>query len=295
MNEQPSMEKLVEQITRMVVQDPAVRQAYALRAPADSAGIKRPPAGGVRAPAGAPDDGVNIAARDPDELARMKAKTNARIGVGKAGPRLRTSTLLRLRADHASARDAVRTDVDQSVLDALGLPTVQTLCRDKNEFLTRPDLGRQFSPQAVEAIRAATDAAPDVLIYASDGLSSTAVAANLPDILPVLTDSLRAKGIRVGRPFFVKYGRVGAMDPISEATGAQVTCVLIGERPGLATAKSMSAYIAYRATVGMPEARRTVVSNIHDAGTAAVEAGAYIADVIESMLREKKSGTELRK
>ncbi|MEA4911766.1 MAG: ethanolamine ammonia-lyase subunit EutC [Oscillospiraceae bacterium] len=294
MNEQPSMEKLIERIVRMAAQEADARPADA-RTDAGSAGIKRAPAGGIPARMPQTDSGVNIAAKDPDELARMKSKTNARIGVGKAGPRLKTSTLLRLRADHASARDAVRTDVEQNVLDALGLDTVQTLCRDKNEFLTRPDLGRQFSPQTLERIKTITDAAPDVLIYASDGLSSTAITANLPDILPVLTDSLRAKGIRTGKPFFVKYGRVGAMDPISEATGAQVTCVLIGERPGLATAKSVSAYIAYKATVGMPEARRTVVSNIHDAGTAAVEAGAYIADVIELMLKEKKSGTDLRK
>ena len=70
----------------------------------------------------------------------------------------------------------------------------------------------------------------------------------------------------------MKYGRVGVMDEISELTGATVTCTLIGERPGLITAESMSAYIAYKATVGMPEARRTVVSNIHRAGTIPAEA-----------------------
>lgn len=84
------------------------------------------------------------------------------------------------------------------------------------------------------------------------------------------------------------------MDQISEALNATVTCVLLGERPGLATAESMSAYIAYRATVGMPEARRTVVSNIHSRGIPAVEAGAYIVDVIEKILEAKASGVELK-
>ena len=55
---------------------------------------------------------------------------------------------------------------------------------------------------------------------------------------------------------------------------AMVVCTLLGERPGLATAESMSAYITYNAYVGMPESKRTVVSNIHKNGTAAVEAGA---------------------
>ena len=70
--------------------------------------------------------------------------------------------------------------------------------------------------------------------------------------------------------------------------------MLAGERPGLVTAESMSAYIAYKPTVGMPEARRTVISNIHKGGTPAVEAGAYIAEIIKKMLDKKKSGIDLK-
>ncbi len=84
------------------------------------------------------------------------------------------------------------------------------------------------------------------------------------------------------------------MDIISETLASEVTCLLIGERPGLATAKSMSAYIAYKASVGMIESRRTVISNIHDGGINAVEAGAYIADVIKKMLELKVSGVDLK-
>lgn len=84
------------------------------------------------------------------------------------------------------------------------------------------------------------------------------------------------------------------MDIISETLASEVTCLLIGERPGLATAKSMSAYIAYKASVGMTESRRTVISNIHDGGINAVEAGAYIADVIKKMLELKVSGVGLK-
>lgn len=136
---------------------------------------------------------------------------------------------------------------------------------------------------------------PDIQIFASDGLSSSAIAANLADVLPLLLDGLKAKGVIVGTPFFVKFGRVGAMDHISEILGSKVTCVLLGERPGLATAESMSAYIAYNARVGMPESRRTVVSNIHRAGIPAVEAGAYIADLLVTILNAKTSGVELRR
>lgn len=234
--------------------------------------------------------------KDPEDaqaLMRMKKRTTARIGVGKAGPRLNTQTMLTLRADHAKARDAVFADVDPALLRSMGLFTVQTDCEDKNTFITRPDLGRRLSESAVKTIKERCTPNPDVQIYAADGLSSTAIQANLAKILPVLTDSLKARGLTVGTPFFLRFGRVGSEEHVSEILGAKVVCVLIGERPGLATAESMSAYIAYNAYVGMPESKRTVVSNIHKDGTAAVEAGAYIAEVIEKILEQKASGVDL--
>lgn len=231
---------------------------------------------------------------DLEVLRRMKESTTARIGVGRNGARLKTGTLLALRADHAIARDAVFQDVDNKLLKELKLFTVQTKCKDKREFLTRPDLGRQFDDETAAIIKQSCTPTPDVEIYASDGLSSKAVEANLPNILPVLIDGLKAKGLNLGTPFFVRFGRVPAMDRISEILGAKVTCVLIGERPGLGSAESMSAYICYNARVGMPEARRTVVSNIHKDGISAVEAGAYITDLICKILEHKASGVELQ-
>jgi len=232
--------------------------------------------------------------QDPEALAGMKRKTSARIGVGRSGPRLNTRTMLTLRADHAVARDAVFMDVDRNLLDKLKLFSVQTHCADKNLHLTRPDLGRQLDKQSLDEISARCKKNPAVQIVISDGLSSKAVEANLENILPALTAGLERYNIDVGTPFFVKYGRVPVMEIISETLGSEVTCILIGERPGLATAGSMSAYIAYKATVGMPEARRTVVSNIHKDGIPAVEAGAYIADIIKKMLDLKMSGVDLR-
>lgn len=231
---------------------------------------------------------------DPEALARMKAKTPARIAVGNAGPRLKTQTYLTLRAEHAGARDAVFREVPEELLKQLGLFSVTTLCKERSEHLTRPDLGRRFSQETLETLKARCIHSPQVQVYVSDGLSGQAVVANVPDLLPVLMDGLRDFGLTVGTPFFVRFGRVPAMDVISETLDAQVTCVLIGERPGLATANSLSAYISYRATVGMPESRRTVVSNIHDGGIPAVEAGAHIAQLIHTIYTKRASGVELQ-
>lgn len=229
-----------------------------------------------------------------DAYYELKQYAPCRLGIGKAGARYKTLPVLEFRAAHSAAQDAVFTDVDPEVVEKLGLFSVQTKCDCKDTYLTRPDLGRILSDEAVETIKAKCKKAPTVQIYVSDGLSSAAVAANTADVLPAILQGLKSYGIEAGTPFFVKYGRVGVMDQISEITGADVTCVLIGERPGLITAESMSAYIAYKATVGMPEARRTVVSNIHKDGTIPAEAGAHIADIIKKILEAKASGTDLK-
>ena len=223
----------------------------------------------------------------------MKERTPARIGVGHAGARYRTETMLRFQADHAAAQDAVFSDVPDEFLQQMGWQAFQTTCENREEFLTRPDKGRVFSPETLQKIRAAIPQGTQVVLYVADGLSSSAVHANAANILPVILDGLRAAGLKVNDPFFVRFGRVATQDQIGEATGADVVCVLLGERPGLVTAESMSDYIAYKPTVGMAESRRTVLANIHRGGTPAVEAGAHIVDLIQLMLQKKASGTDL--
>lgn len=229
-----------------------------------------------------------------EEYLRLKSKTPARVGVSHAGPRYKTETLLRFRADHAVAMDAVFTDVPETFVEDMGLMEVQTQCENRDQYLTRPDLGRTFDAEGIAKIKANCKASPKVQIIASDGLSSTAIVANLKTIMPAIMQGLKAYGYEAGTPFFVKYGRVGAMDAVTEALGAEVTVILIGERPGLATGESMSAYMTYKGKVGMPEAGRTVISNIHSGGTPAAEAGAHIADVIHEMMTQKASGLDLK-
>lgn len=231
--------------------------------------------------------------KNRDQYLKLKKKTAARVGIWRTGPRNTTDTLLRFRADHAVAQDAVFSSVDEDFLSDAGLFTVQTKVQDKDEYITRPDLGRQFDEENTKLIKEKCKAKPRVQIFVADGLSSTAIEANLKDILPAITSGLKGYGIDYGTPFFVKYGRVGSMDEVSQALDAELTVLLIGERPGLATGESMSCYMTYKGYPGIPEAKRTVVSNIHKEGTPAAEAGAHIASVIKVILEKKMTGVGL--
>jgi ethanolamine ammonia-lyase small subunit len=117
--------------------------------------------------------------------------------------------------------------------------------------------------------------------------------ANAVDCLEAIQEGLKAKGISVGKVPFVRYCRVGAGDAIGDITGCEVVCMLVGERPGLVTDKSMSCYITYKPHTGVSESSRTVVSNIHSQGTPAVEAGAHVANLIGKILEKKVSGVGL--
>ncbi|MDR2301067.1 MAG: ethanolamine ammonia-lyase subunit EutC [Deltaproteobacteria bacterium] len=229
-----------------------------------------------------------------EALKAIKKITPARIGVGRAGHRYLTHTLLRFRADHAVAMDAVFTDVPDEWMAEHNLPKFQTVCENKDVFLTRPDLGRRFGPEEAAKIKALVGSNNKVVVFVADGLSTKAVTVNAIDTLKAMTDGLKSFGIPLSAPFFVKYGRVGSEDAVSEITGAEVVVCLIGERPGLVTSESMSAYICYKAYPNIPEAKRTVISNIHRGGTPAVEAGSYIADLVKLMLEKKASGLDLK-
>ena len=232
-------------------------------------------------------------AAQPEEYKRLKNRTPARLGCGKAGARYKTLTMLRFRADHAAAQDAVFSQVPEDYAQKNGLIPLQTMCKSKDEYLTRPDKGRIFDEQMQSAIKAAIPTPPRVLIVVGDGLSAAAVQANAMDCMAAIRDGLKARGIDTGKALFVRYCRVGAGDAIGSVTGCELVCMLVGERPGLVTDKSMSAYITYKPHIGVLESSRTVVSNIHAQGTPAVEAGAHIADLIDTILKKKVSGVGL--
>lgn len=228
-----------------------------------------------------------------DAVKAMKKSTPARIGIGRAGARPKTMSWLRFLADHAVAQDAVFLDVSEDFLKRMNLISVQSAVSNKDEFLTRPDLGRRLSEEAAKTVSEMCEKNVQVQILIVDGLSSSAIEANIPDLLPALMQGLKSAGVRVGAPFFIKYGRVWAQDHVGKLLKADVIVSLIGERPGLGTAESLSAYMIYRPNEETVEADRTVISNIHKGGIPPAEAGAHLTDVIKEILAAKASGVKL--
>lgn len=223
----------------------------------------------------------------------MKKITNARIGLGRCGARQRTDTLIRFLADHAVARDAVFMDVSDDFLAANHLEVVTTKAATKDDFLQSPNLGTVLSDEGRQKMNSICQKGVQVQIIVADGLSSTAIEANIPEIMPPLVQGLQGAGISVGTPFFVRNGRVRVMDDIGMELQCDVVLELIGERPGLGTASSMSAYLIYKPTKDTVEADRTLISNIYAGGTPPVEAGAQLVDLIKDILKYKATGVKL--
>lgn len=226
-------------------------------------------------------------------LAELIESTPARIGVWRAGTRPLTKEILKFRSDHAAAIDSIYGEVNPGLLEKFGLFTVETRYENTENYLKRPDMGRIVTEAGVEQIRHTCKGRPQVQIVVSDGLSANAIDANMEDVYSSLLDSLAAYGLTVGTPFFVRGGRVAVMDQIGELLQPDVFVLLIGERPGLVSSKSMSAYLCYQPRRGTVESDRTVISNIHPGGTPPVEAGAYIGTLVQTMLKQRTSGIHL--
>jgi ethanolamine ammonia-lyase small subunit len=236
----------------------------------------------------------------PGLIERIRARTPARVLADGDGAAYRTATQLELRQAHAAARDAVRTELDMErdfgaeFVRTWKLFEVTTQAQSKDEYLLRPDLGRRFREDAVRTIQARCPQEIDLQIVIGDGLSVTAVATQVPKLLPLLMQGAEKRGWKVGQPFAVRYCRVGLMNQAGELLHPQVVALLIGERPGLATAESLSAYMAFRPRAGHSDAQRNLISNIHSRGVPPEIAAQRITNLAAQMIREKHSGATVK-
>ncbi len=228
----------------------------------------------------------------------MRKSTPARLGVGRAGPRYTTAAMLSLRADHARAVDAVMTMVGREWPRRNGLLEVQSQARTREDYIRYPERGRRLD--AADAARVARlkpggrgkSATPSVLLCVGDGLSSAAVEKNAAPLVRTLSRRL-APRYRLLKPMFIRNARVRIEDHLGEILRPDVVCMNVGERPGLNTAESLSAYVIYRPTLKSIEPERTVISNIHGGGIPIAEAARKIAAMIDDAIRLRASGAAL--
>ena len=236
----------------------------------------------------------------PGLIQRIRARTPARLLVGRAGTAYRTDTELELREAHAAARDAVRAELDlrtafgDDFIDDWGLFEAATQAQNKDDYLLRPDRGRHFSESSRREILQCCSKGSDLQIVIGDGLSVAAVAAQVPALLPLLREGAESRGWTIGQTFVVRHCRVGILNEIGELLNPAVVVLLIGERPGLATAESLSAYMAFRSRKHHSDADRNLISNIHARGVGSVEATTRILNLATQMMSRKISGYTLR-
>jgi ethanolamine ammonia-lyase small subunit len=247
------------------------------------------------------EEGSRSAAESPIAPAQWlldlaRARTPARILMGRAGAAYRTETWLKLRGDHAFAKDAVLAEVDlardfgDAFVARWEIFQVATLAETRNDYLLRPDLGRSLSANAIAELRKRCPPGVEFQVAIADGLSATAVRTQVPSLLPLLRARAELRGWRFGQPFLLQNARVGVLNDIGETLNAAVVVLLIGERPGLATAESLSAYMAFMPKAGHDDSQRNLISNIHARGVSSEVAAERIARLAELMMTRRASG-----
>ncbi len=236
---------------------------------------------------------------EDDFLGPLKEFTAARIGLGRTGASIPLKQSLAFNLAHAHARDAVYSELDLDKLSEeliqFELPVLQlhSNAAYREQYLQRPDLGRQLNDDAVARLNDyATNC--DIVISIADGLSATAVNYHALSLLKVLIPQLLAAGLKLSPICLVKQGRVAIADDIGKHLNAKLSLILIGERPGLSAADSMGAYLTFDPRPGLTDESRNCISNIRPHGLSFKQASKKIFYLIQECFKRKLSGVALK-
>lgn len=237
---------------------------------------------------------------EPDPWAALKAFTAARIALGRSGSSVPLRAALAFQLAHAHARDAVYSALDADRLLA-GLAALQrsacqvrSRARNRQDYLQRPDWGRQLdeASKATLAEQAAGDC--DVAIVLADGLSATAANEHALPLLARLLPPLQNAGFRLGPVVLAEQGRVALGDEIGQLLKARLALVLLGERPGLSAPHSLGAYLTFGPRPGLTDEARNCVSNIRPEGLPYPLAADKLFFLLSEALRRQLSGVSLK-
>jgi len=233
-------------------------------------------------------------------LEDLRELTPARVGLGRAGASMTTDALLAFTLDHARARDAVHTAFDVPRLLAglagLGLQASQVSSQagNRRDYLRRPDLGRMLDQASRRELAGLGGGASELTVVIGDGLSPAAVNIHAVELVRHLGRRLTEAGIGLGNVVIAAGARVALGDEIGAALGARMVAMLIGERPGLSAPDSLGAYLTFAPRIGLTDAERNCVSNIHGAGLSYDEAAFKIAWLVREGLKRQVTGVALK-
>ena len=234
-----------------------------------------------------------------DPWSSLRKLSPARIGLGNTGGVIPLKDVLALKMAHAHARDAVYASLDEkNVLAALrqfSLPVIHasSCAKNREQYLLDPGLGRKLDQQSVVCTDGSITAGGIVLIV-SDGLSATAVNSHAIPVLQTLVPLLKNSGRKINSLCMVCEGRVAIGDEIAGWTKADMSVILIGERPGLSAADSLGVYLTFNPRPGLTDESRNCISNIHPAGLDYATAAKKIMYLISESFRLGLSGVALK-
>ncbi|CAJ0771730.1 ethanolamine ammonia-lyase subunit EutC [Ralstonia chuxiongensis] len=236
----------------------------------------------------------------PNPWTHLRAFTDARIALGRAGNSQTTDAVLAFGVAHAQARDAVHLPLNRAALAAaLGQAgftalAVHSAAADRAEYLRRPDLGRRLDEASRAELDALRPAEPfDVVFVIADGLSALAVQSHAVPLLCSVRERLPA-GWSIGPVVIAEQSRVALGDEIGALLGARQVVMLIGERPGLSSPDSLGIYLTYAPRVGCSDAQRNCISNVRPAGLTYDQAATRLVFLLKGALALGRSGVDLK-
>ncbi len=243
---------------------------------------------------------LSIKAPDGDPWVQLRKLTDARIGLGRCGVAQPLQANLDFRLAHAQARDAVHAEFRQKewvkrITKHHPAVELESAVSDREQYLTRPDLGRKLSELSVRKFSEMVGSQTfDLVLVVGDGLSARAIHEHaIPFIeqwIPFMADA----GYRMAPIAVVKHARVAIADEIGALCAAKLSIILIGERPGLSSPDSMGAYLTFHPRTGTTDEKRNCISNIRSGGYPIREAVRKTCYLIEHAMENGFTGVNLK-
>lgn len=245
---------------------------------------------------------MNDLAQASANAVRLREFTPARVGLGRTGVSQQTRDVLAFQLCHAQARDAVHAQIEASALAAgigeivqrthdASVVRLHSAAANRITYLQRPDLGRKLDENSRQALERFKLTSCDLVLIVADGLSALAVERHVPSLLSEFLP--RLAGWNLGPICVVEQGRVAIGDEIGSALNAELSVVLIGERPGLSSPDSLGAYITWQPRPGRTDAERNCISNIRAQGLSYREAAEQLMQSLAAARRSRLTGTVL--